>query len=229
MTSHLFGSGALPGTHKLLVRGGLIVMGALLVSALGGRAGSAEAEDEAPTPSGEVVLREVRGLTERLEATKGELAVTKVQLERANAVIRYSARYRIPADLSAAIYDIALSEGLDPALAFRLVKVESNFVLTAKSSANAIGYTQIQLATARFYEPGLEERHLYDRDVNLRIGFRFLKDLMRKYDGNLELALLAYNRGPARVEGILASGGDPRNGYSDAVLRGYRVPAGATD
>src|SRR3989454_5583892 len=39
----------------------------------------------------------------------------------------YSTHYDIAADLSAAIYDIALAEGVDPALAFRLVKTESNF------------------------------------------------------------------------------------------------------
>jgi hypothetical protein len=35
----------------------------------------------------------------------------------------------------------------------------------------------------------------------------------------MHLALLAYNRGPGRVEQILAEGGDPGNGYSSAVLR----------
>ena len=38
----------------------------------------------------------------------------------------------------------------------------------------------------------------------------------------MHLALLAYNRGPARVDEILAQGGNPANGYSDAVLKGYR-------
>ena len=38
---------------------------------------------------------------------------------------------------------------------------------------------------------------------HVRIGFRFLRDLMRQYDGNEHLALLAYNRGPARVNEYL--------------------------
>ena len=42
-------------------------------------------------------------------------------------IIDNSAKYQIPADLAAAIYDIALSEGIDPALGFQLVKIESNF------------------------------------------------------------------------------------------------------
>ena len=44
---------------------------------------------------------------------------------------------------------------------------------------------------------------------------------MRRYD-TLELALLAYNRGPGRVDQIMAEGGDPTNGYEHAVLQGYR-------
>ena len=44
----------------------------------------------------------------------------------------------------------------------------------------------------------------------------------------MHLALLAYNRGPARVAEILAQGGDPKNGYSDAVLKGYRAPSSGT-
>ena len=132
----------------------------------------------------------------------------------------------IPADLAASIYDIALSEGIDPALGFQLVKIESNFKPDARSSMGAIGYTQLQVATARFYEPGVTERALMkDREMNLRVGFRFLNDLLGKFDHDTHLALLAYNRGPAKVADILAQGGDPTNGYSDAVLKGYRAPS----
>ena len=63
---------------------------------------------------------------------------------------------------------------------------------------------------------------LYERDVNLRIGFRFLNDLLKQYRHDYELALLAYNRGPGRVNQIVADGGDPSNGYENAVLRGYQ-------
>ena len=48
-----------------------------------------------------------------------------------------------------------------------------------------------------------------------------------KFDQDKHLALLAYNRGPAKVADILARGGDPTNGYSAAVLEGYRAPSSA--
>src|SRR3970282_2136241 len=45
----------------------------------------------------------------------------------ARALLDYSSRYQVPSDLVALIYDTALREGLDPDLAFRLVRVESAF------------------------------------------------------------------------------------------------------
>jgi soluble lytic murein transglycosylase-like protein len=159
----------------------------------------------------------------KLETTEGELAVARIQLDRANQILRYSTRYQIPADLAGSIYDVALSEGIDPGLGYRLVKVESSFDSHAKSSAGALGYTQILPATARYFEPGLSENQLYERDINLRLGFRFLRTLIRQYQGDVELALVAYNRGPARVSEILSQGGDPHNGYARAVLKGAEI------
>jgi len=92
----------------------------------------------------------------------------------------------------------------------------------------AYGYTQLQVRTARFYQPGITQHDLYDRNTSLRIGFRFLNDLLAKFNYDVHLALLAYNRGPANVSKIISRGGNPANGYSDAVLKGFR-PIGATE
>jgi len=212
----------------LLARGLLVVAGALVVSGLGGSLGGVRAADEAEPVSAEITARELADLQAQLDNARGELAVARLQVERANAIMDYSRRYQVPADLAAAIYDIALSEGIDPSLGFRLVRVESNFQLKARSNKDAIGYTQIRPPTARFYAPGITEEKLFERETNLRLGFRFLKDLMRRY-GRIELALLAYNRGPGTVDRIVAEGGDPTNGYEHAVLRGYRPRPAVAD
>jgi soluble lytic murein transglycosylase-like protein len=205
-----------------MLQGVLILVGALVVSTLGAWARSATAVDHPAPATAPALLAELRILGQQLEATRGELEVARVQLERAEAIIRYSGNYRIPADLSAAIYDIAQSEGIDPDLGFRLVRVESGFKPRARSSVGAIGLTQVLPSTGRLYEPGLTIEQLYDRDTNLRLGFRYLRDLLERYDGHLETALLAYNRGPGKVEGLLNTGQDARNGYSASVMRGYR-------
>jgi soluble lytic murein transglycosylase-like protein len=163
-------------------------------------------------------------MRDQLESARGDAALMRLELERARAIIENSTRYQIPADLAADIYDIAIGEGIDPALGFQLVKIESSFRPTARSSMDALGYTQIQLATARFYDPDVTEKQLYDRETNLRIGFRFLKELMVRFDYDTHLALVAYNRGPAKVAEILAGGGNPANGYSELVLEGYEAP-----
>ena len=205
---------------NVLTRGGLILTAALLVSGLAGALGEdrpAAAEASAPAPA---VDPQMQALQAELASARGALAVERLKNRRAEAVQGYSAQYRIPADLAGSIYDHAVTEGIDPKVAFRLVQVESNFRANAKSRAKAIGYTQLKLATARHYEPWVTERDLRTRDVNLRIGFRFLRDLMRQYGGDANLALVAYNRGPARVNEYLDNRSDPDNGYGQSILGG---------
>lgn len=165
---------------------------------------------------------ESRRLREELDAARGELQLAQAQLDRANQILSYSSRYRISADVAASIYDIALAEGLEPDLAFRLVRVESQFNEKATSPVGAIGLTQLMPATASFFQKGVTKKQLYDRETNLRIGFRYLRTLITEHEGNLKLALLVYNRGPAAVNRARAAGLDPANGYDRMVAGGYR-------
>lgn len=155
----------------------------------------------------------------RLNAREGELQLVRLELARLSDVMEYSARYDIPADLATAIHDIALNEGIDPALAFRLVQVESGFTRRAISPVGAVGYTQLMPATAFEMEPGLTYDDLFDRDTNLRLGFRYLRYMLDRY-GDLRLALLAYNRGPGTVDNIRRGGDDPGNGYARSIIGG---------
>ena len=174
------------------------------------------------TPAVSAEKTELTTLHRELDATRTSLEQVEGRLQRLTAVARYSALYDVPADLAGAIYDTAVSEGIHPSLGFQLVKVESGFKPGARSSRGAIGYTQLRIKTARSYEPTLTERDLADRDTNLRIGFRFLKDLLSQFDEDLHMALVAYNRGPSRVVEMMTRGEDPANGYAEVVLRGLK-------
>lgn len=148
----------------------------------------------------------------------GELDFQKMQVEKLRSAYQHSAKYGIPADLAATIEEVALAEGIDVKLAFELVRVESRFYQRAVSPVGALGYTQLMPSTARLLQPGITRDQIFDRETNLRLGFRFLKSLIRKYDGDTRLALLAYNRGPNRVDQLRRLGIDPNNGYVQMVM-----------
>jgi soluble lytic murein transglycosylase-like protein len=150
--------------------------------------------------------------------TPGEQDFKQMQIDRLESVYRYSSRYRIPADLAASILDVAMAERIKPELAFELVRTESEFNARAVSPVGAVGYTQLMPATARLLQPGITRDRLFDRETNLRLGFRFLRGLLVKYDGNMHMALLAYNRGPDLVDALVKNGVNPDNGYSRLVL-----------
>jgi len=160
----------------------------------------------------------IQQLTAQVDALQGQLDFQRLQLERMKRAYDLSAKYRIGADLATDIEEIALAENVDPALAFELVRVESDFNPRAVSPVGALGYTQLMPPTARLLEPGITREELFQRETNLRLGFRFLRILINHYNGDMRLALLAYNRGPDTVDRLLRAGIDPGNGYSKLVL-----------
>lgn len=207
-------------TQRLMLRGTVIVGFALAVSAIGGWVRRATADD-ATLPAATVPAADVRTMEQTLDQVQGELTVARLQLQRATAIIGFSGQYAIPADLAGTIYDMASSEGVDPVLAFRLVRVESEFDPRAKSRAGAIGLAQVLPSTARLYEPGLSVEQLYEPATNLRLGFRYLHDLMARY-GTLNHALVAYNRGPGKLQNLLDAGKEPKSAYARRVAGGYK-------
>lgn len=211
----------LSATQQIMLRGiGLFAMLALLGSAVGGWAPAALVQRDGSFYNGSSAVADYLTAHESEKRSNGELELARLRLARAEAVLAYSARYEVPANLAKLIYDVALREGLDPDLGFRLVNVESGFKVSAQSRANAYGLAQVQLATARFYEADITTERLLEPERNLRIGFRYLRYLMENYD-DINLALLAYNRGPSRINDLLDAGRDPDNGYPGVLMEGY--------
>lgn len=102
--------------------------------------------------------------------------------------------------LPATIYDpyieqVARDNGVDPSLVKAVALVESGFNPKAVSSKGARGLMQLMPATAKQY--GVS--NLHDPYQNLRAGAAHLRDLLDEFDGNVTLALAAYNAGSGAV------------------------------
>jgi soluble lytic murein transglycosylase-like protein len=136
------------------------------------------------------------------------------------AKMKQYADYELSREMAEDIYDMALAADIEPDVAFGLVRAESSFKNTATSYVGAVGLTQLMPATAKWLEKGITNSELRNPETNLRIGFKYLKQLTEKYNGDTDLALVAYNRGPGTVDRILKRGGDPDNGYAQFVRTG---------
>ncbi|HJV23908.1 MAG TPA: transglycosylase SLT domain-containing protein [Holophagaceae bacterium] len=106
------------------------------------------------------------------------------------------ARVQAPADLVRLADAAAATERLDPALVRALIQVESRFNPEARSPMGALGLMQVMPATAR----RLGFAHPEHLEENLRIGTRFLRQLMDRYNGDTAKALMAYNAGPEALD-----------------------------
>ena len=126
--------------------------------------------------------------------------------------------FKVSPSLARQIHAAAVANRIDPKVAFGLVRTESGFENSATSPVGAIGLTQLMPATARWMQRGVTRSDLRNPEVNLRIGFRYLRELIDKYEGDTELALTAYNRGPGTVDRVLKRGGNPDNGYAGMVM-----------
>lgn len=111
---------------------------------------------------------------------------------------RSSAARRLPRD--AQIRRVAERHGVDPLLVHAVVRAESGYDPNAVSRKGAAGLMQLMPETARRY--GVTNR--FDPAANLDAGVRYLRDLLSVFDGNVALALAAYNAGE---QSVLRAGG----------------------
>jgi soluble lytic murein transglycosylase len=100
----------------------------------------------------------------------------------------------------------ANQSGIDAGWIYGVVRQESAFVVDARSSAGALGLMQLMPDTGRQTGRKLNLRiggsqALLDVENNIRLGTRYLKDMLQRHGGNQVLATAAYNAGPNRVAG----------------------------
>jgi len=165
-------------------------------------------------------LEQMRGVIAPFDATAGDLlpltplltperrAVTAYQTERDQEVPpatddageRGKERGSPPSHAANSFDDIiqraSRSYGVDERLIRAVIRAESGFRVDAVSPAGARGLMQLMPATAR--QLGVSDP--FDPEQNVMAGTRFLRDLLKRYGGDVDRALAAYNWGPGNVD-----------------------------
>jgi len=107
------------------------------------------------------------------------------------------------------IYKYSEIYELDPLLASAVIKVESNFQAYAQSNRGAIGLMQIMPETGKEMARRLKIKpfvasDLNNPEINIKIGLYYLARSKKQFNGDVYLALAAYNGGSANVQKWLA-------------------------
>ena len=108
----------------------------------------------------------------------------------------WSAGTNFRQEINRIVEEIAHKYSLEPTLIHSIIKIESNYDPWAISPKGAIGLMQLMPTTAAQY--GV--RDIFDPRENIEGGVRYLKDLIRLYQGRTDLVLAAYNAGQEAVK-----------------------------
>lgn len=117
-------------------------------------------------------------------------SINKINLDNIN-INNLSEKDRI----EKAINDFSKKYGVDSKLIKSIIKIESNFDPNVSSSAGAKGLMQLMPENCK----SLGVTNPFNIEQNIDGGIRHIKEYLDKYDGNIEMALMAYNGGPTRM------------------------------
>jgi soluble lytic murein transglycosylase-like protein len=112
----------------------------------------------------------------------------------------------------------AKKHDVDPNLVRAVIRVESNWTPGAVSHKGAVGIMQLMPNTAN----AMGVRNRYNPEENIDGGVKYLHYLIEKFNGNITLALAAYNAGPTRVEKNRGKSANPKTvSYVKRVMAYY--------
>ncbi len=133
-----------------------------------------------------------------------------------------SSNVTAPDELDPIFEQAANQYGIRKDLLIAVAKAESNFNVSAVSGAGAIGIMQLMPETAR----NLEVNDPYNATDNIMGGAKYLSRLLSQYNGNISLALAAYNAGSGNVEKY---GGIPPFKETQTYVRKILADIGETE
>jgi soluble lytic murein transglycosylase-like protein len=143
--------------------------------------------------------------------------VTQAEPKLAARAEELARRFGVGRKLAGIIYEEARRAGIEPAMAFGVIALESEFDPSAVGRSGERGLMQIKPSTARAYDARITPDALLRPLTNVRLGLRHLKREV-EYFGDPVLGLMSYHMGRARLERELADGTVPRDRYVERVL-----------
>lgn len=160
----------------------------------------------------------VVGCTEKADAAVMLPEETPVVVEQREDVY---ATYNVPLDYDLQVYIIQTCEALniDAGVVMAMIFFESNYQADAiGDGGNSLGLMQIQERWHKDRMERLDVDNLLNPYQNVTVGMDFLAELLDEYDGNIEMALMAYNAGRSGAEEYWFSKGEYSNDYSRKVV-----------
>ena len=140
-----------------------------------------------------------------------------------------------PLKYTAEIRKYASKYGLKDYMVASVINIESGFDKNAESYAGAMGLMQLKLSTAsdmaRNTDIVITNDNIYDVDINIEMGCKYIAYLLKMFDGNEVNALASYNWGLQNVKDWIGAGNVDKNGTiteipvreTEMYLKKYKV------
>jgi soluble lytic murein transglycosylase-like protein len=169
------------------------------VSAFESRLQEAMAGSSTSSKSRKIASTKDAGYHPFVYITSGSEALDPIMLQHEEPVTKVNKIEKTKDErITGKVAQVSKRYGLPEELVHAVIKTESNYDQYAVSRAGAMGLMQLMPQTA--LDMGVKMP--FDIEQNIEGGAKYLKQMLERYDGDLEKALAAYNAGPHKVDAV---------------------------